>query len=110
MESVSVALLAERGTFCYAADSGWTPQKIASEIEDMGFEAEEVKPSSEPGCVTLSVYGMTCASCVQCSKQLSFEFGAHVSAFSLLFSLTAAQAQSNKASKNCPVSPKLSCL
>lgn len=62
IRSVSVALLAERGTFVYDTSSSWTPQKLAGEIEDMGFEAEEVKSSSEPGEITLSVYGMTCAS------------------------------------------------
>lgn len=62
IESVSVALLAERGTICYKTDSDWSPEKLASEIEDMGFEAEQIKDSSEPGSVTLSVYGMTCAS------------------------------------------------
>lgn len=60
--SVSVALLAERGTFVYQSESTWTPQALASEIEDMGFEATWMEDRSVPGQVLLSVYGMTCAS------------------------------------------------
>lgn len=73
---VSVALLAERAVVQYDSDT-WTPEKIASEIEDIGFDAETLDDTapiptvkSESGGqpsqddVTLNVYGMTCASCV----------------------------------------------
>lgn len=73
---VSVALLAERAVVQYDPDS-WTAEKIASEIEDIGFDAEALEDtmpaptgksltSEEPSQddVTLNVYGMTCASCV----------------------------------------------
>ena len=62
IESVNVALLAERAVVEYDADAGWTPEKIAEEIDDIGFEAEVVEEKSTEH-VTLSVYGMTCASC-----------------------------------------------
>lgn len=83
--SVSVALLAERAVVQYDADL-WTAEKVASEVECIGFDAEtlddvevasagataaslqgagdakEGAPSQDD--VTLNVYGMTCASCV----------------------------------------------
>ncbi|GAA5981501.1 hypothetical protein JCM5350_004610 [Sporobolomyces pararoseus] len=60
--SVTVALLAERAVIDYDA-SIWTPEKLAEEIEDMGFEATPLEPIAED-TVILRVYGMTCGSCV----------------------------------------------
>lgn len=84
IESISVALLAERATVIFD-DSLWTPEKIAEEIEDTGFDAtfiENVRTERAPSdanskgtpsytttsearldTVQLNVYGMTCASC-----------------------------------------------
>ncbi|WFD28700.1 P-type Cu(+) transporter [Malassezia nana] len=59
---VSVALLAERAIVEYDPAQGWTPEKVAEAIDDVGFEAQVVKKERE-GEVSLSVYGMTCASC-----------------------------------------------
>ncbi|GAA5968159.1 hypothetical protein JCM11641_003753 [Rhodosporidiobolus odoratus] len=60
--SVKVALLAERAVVEY--DPGlWTPEKLASEIEDMGFEASPIKPV-RADTVVLQIYGMTCGACV----------------------------------------------
>ncbi|KIY62940.1 copper-translocating P-t [Cylindrobasidium torrendii FP15055 ss-10] len=61
IHSVKVALLAERGLVEYDP-SIWTPEKIASEIEDIGFEASVIAPSRED-TVVLRIYGMTCSSC-----------------------------------------------
>ncbi|TKY90459.1 hypothetical protein EX895_000457 [Sporisorium graminicola] len=84
IESISVALLAEKATVTFD-DSIWTPEKVAEEIEDTGFDAtflevlrtehldaslESKEVSSEPTALMprldtaqLNVYGMTCASC-----------------------------------------------
>eukprot|EP00127_Corallochytrium_limacisporum_P001707 Clim_evm44s77 gene=Clim_evmTU44s77 len=61
---VRVALLAERGEIWY--DSAvTTPQQIAEEIRDIGFDAyEQDVTSEEPGVVNLTIKGMTCSSCV----------------------------------------------
>ncbi|KAK4703623.1 P-type Cu+ transporter, partial [Phenoliferia sp. Uapishka_3] len=60
--SVKVALLAERAVVEY--DSAlWTPEKLAEEIEDMGFEASPIK-MAVADTVSLQVYGMTCGACV----------------------------------------------
>lgn len=69
IESVNVALLAERAVVEYDAGAGWTPEKIAEEIDDIGFEAEVVEEKSTEH-VTLSVYGMTCASCTSSVEQV----------------------------------------
>ncbi|CAO1638259.1 unnamed protein product [Sympodiomycopsis kandeliae] len=83
--SVSVALLAERAVVKYCPTE-WSAEKVASEIEDIGFDAEVIQdtapiPASttskgethsdkndaaEPSEdeTTLSVYGMTCSACV----------------------------------------------
>ncbi|GAA5848530.1 hypothetical protein JCM8547_004541 [Rhodosporidiobolus lusitaniae] len=60
--SVKVALLAERAVVEY--DPGlWTAEKLASEIEDMGFEASPITlPKADT--VVLQIYGMTCGACV----------------------------------------------
>ncbi|GAA6063279.1 hypothetical protein JCM10212_004661 [Sporobolomyces blumeae] len=60
--AVSVALLAERAVVEYDPTS-WTPEKIAEEIEDVGFEATPIAMAVEDS-VILRVYGMTCGSCV----------------------------------------------
>ena len=46
IRSVSVALLAERAVVEYDEAQGWTPQKIADEIDDIGFEAQVIEPVS----------------------------------------------------------------
>lgn len=60
--SIKVALLAERAVVEYDPAS-WTPEKLAEEIEDMGFEAQPIKPVLAD-TITIQIYGMTCASCV----------------------------------------------
>lgn len=62
IRSVSVALLAERAVVEYDEAQGWTPQKIADEIDDIGFEAQVIEQARKDE-VKISVYGMTCASC-----------------------------------------------
>lgn len=61
IQSVTVALLAEKAVVEYDGQK-WTPEKIAEEIEDIGFEAEQL-PEEIQDVQTLKVYGMTCASC-----------------------------------------------
>ncbi|KAF9047110.1 Cu-transporting P-type ATPase [Hymenopellis radicata] len=61
IHSVKVALLAERGVVEFDP-TRWTPEKIAGEIEDIGFEASPIAPARED-TVVLRVYGMTCSSC-----------------------------------------------
>ncbi|SPO20793.1 probable CCC2 - P-type ATPase, Cu(2+)-transporting ATPase [Ustilago trichophora] len=82
--SISVALLAEKATVIFD-DSIWTPEKVAEEIEDTGFDATflEVLRTERPDAdlvskeaisagassvpqldtAQLNVFGMTCASC-----------------------------------------------
>ncbi|GAA5889021.1 hypothetical protein JCM5296_002776 [Sporobolomyces johnsonii] len=60
--SIKVALLAERAVVEYDPTL-WTPEKIAEEIEDMGFEAAPIKPA-KADTVVLQIYGMTCGACV----------------------------------------------
>ncbi|KAI0046725.1 heavy metal translocatin [Auriscalpium vulgare] len=59
--SVKVALLAERGVVEYDPNT-WTPDKLMSEISDIGFDATLI-PKARTDEITLRVYGMTCASC-----------------------------------------------
>ncbi|WFD00344.1 P-type Cu(+) transporter [Malassezia yamatoensis] len=66
--SVKVALLAERALVGYDPTFGWTPEKIAEEIDDIGFEAEVVEERTIEE-VALSVFGMTCASCTSSVEQ-----------------------------------------
>ncbi|KAF8311400.1 heavy metal translocatin [Clavulina sp. PMI_390] len=61
INSVRVALLAERGIIEYDP-SIWTPEKLISEIEDIGFGAEHI-PVTRTDAVTFRIYGMTCSSC-----------------------------------------------
>lgn len=61
IHSVAVALLAEKAVVEFDS-SQWTAEKVASEIEDVGFEAE-VLPEERQDVQVLKVYGMTCASC-----------------------------------------------
>lgn len=65
--SVSVALLAERAVVEYDP-SRFTPEKIVDEIDDIGFDAEVVRETDDEH-VTLSVFGMTCASCTSSVEQ-----------------------------------------
>ncbi|BGP37909.1 Cu(2+)-transporting P-type ATPase [Rhodotorula kratochvilovae] len=60
--SIKVALLAERAVVEYDPER-WTPEKLAEEIEDMGFEAAPIKPVAAD-TVLLQIYGMTCGACV----------------------------------------------
>ncbi|GAA5989215.1 hypothetical protein JCM10908_001211 [Rhodotorula pacifica] len=60
--SVKVALLAEKAVIDYDPQV-WTPEKLAEEIEDMGFEAAPIQ-AAKSDTVQLHVYGMTCGSCV----------------------------------------------
>ncbi|KAM0747535.1 copper P-type ATPase CtaA [Meredithblackwellia eburnea MCA 4105] len=60
--SIKVALLAERAVIEFDP-SIWSPEKLAEEIEDMGFEASPIKPVTADS-VSLQIYGMTCGSCV----------------------------------------------
>ncbi|KIK98176.1 hypothetical protein PAXRUDRAFT_824138 [Paxillus rubicundulus Ve08.2h10] len=61
MYSVKVALLAERAVVEYDP-MVWTPEKIVTEISDVGFDAILI-PVARSDTVTLRVYGMTCSSC-----------------------------------------------
>ncbi|GAA5914568.1 hypothetical protein JCM8208_001206 [Rhodotorula glutinis] len=60
--SIKVALLAERAVVEYDP-ALWTPEKLAEEIEDMGFEAAPIRPA-KADTVQLQIYGMTCGACV----------------------------------------------
>ncbi len=85
IESISVALLSEKATVTFD-DTIWTPEKVAEEIEDTGFDATFIEvirtesanidtqeklgasdaastQTSKLDTAQLSVYGMTCASC-----------------------------------------------
>ncbi|KOS14403.1 copper p-type atpase [Malassezia pachydermatis] len=62
IKSVSVALLAERAVVQYDAAQGWTPEKVAEEVDDIGFEARVIEAPREDEAI-LSVFGMTCSSC-----------------------------------------------
>lgn len=84
IESISVALLAEKATVTFD-DSIWTPAKVVQEIEDTGFDAtfldiikterpedglvskegssQAASASPQLDTAQLGVYGMTCASC-----------------------------------------------
>ncbi|EIW79366.1 heavy metal translocatin [Coniophora puteana RWD-64-598 SS2] len=61
IHSIKVALLAERGVVEYDPEK-WTPEKLVSEIEDIGFDASLV-PVSRSDTLTLKIYGMTCGAC-----------------------------------------------
>lgn len=65
--SATVALLAEKAVIEYDS-SKWTPEKIAEEIEDIGFEAE-VQQEIRQDVQSFKVYGMTCASCTSAVEQ-----------------------------------------
>ncbi|KAE8228204.1 hypothetical protein CF326_g6874 [Tilletia indica] len=55
--AVSVALLAEKAVVHYDP-AKWTPDQIASEIEDIGFDAEPIHEPKED-TITITVYGLT---------------------------------------------------
>ena len=61
IHSVKVALLAERAVIEFDPLT-WTPEKIAEEISDIGFDAFHVPPARIDE-VTLRIYGMTCSAC-----------------------------------------------
>ncbi|KAF6761735.1 copper P-type ATPase CtaA, partial [Ephemerocybe angulata] len=61
IQSIKVALLAERGVVEYDPEY-WTVPKIIEEISDIGFDATLIPPSRSD-VVQLQVYGMTCGSC-----------------------------------------------
>ncbi|KAH8832976.1 hypothetical protein DL96DRAFT_1667396 [Flagelloscypha sp. PMI_526] len=61
IQSVKVALLAERGVVEYDPHT-WDPEKIIEEISDIGFDATLI-PSGSVDRVTFRVYGMTCSAC-----------------------------------------------
>ena len=61
IHSIKVALLAERAVIEFDPLT-WTPEKIAEEISDIGFDAFHVPPARIDE-VTLRIYGMTCSSC-----------------------------------------------
>ncbi|KAJ1916330.1 Cu(2+)-transporting P-type ATPase [Tieghemiomyces parasiticus] len=62
IDSVSVALLAQRATVIYDPDRQ-TDASIAAAIEGAGFGATALA-DTQAGTVELQVFGMTCASCV----------------------------------------------
>ncbi|WFD32483.1 P-type Cu(+) transporter [Malassezia sp. CBS 17886] len=62
ISAVAVALLAERASVTYDAACGWTPERVAAEIDDIGFEAQ-VPAEAASDTVVFSVFGMTCAAC-----------------------------------------------
>ncbi|KAF8892295.1 Cu-transporting P-type ATPase [Infundibulicybe gibba] len=59
--SIKVALLAERGVVEYDPDI-WNPDKLVSEISDIGFDATLIPPTRSD-TVVIRIYGMTCSSC-----------------------------------------------
>ncbi|EAU90446.1 copper P-type ATPase CtaA [Coprinopsis cinerea okayama7 len=61
IQSIKVALLAERGVVEYDP-AHWTVPKIIEEISDIGFDATLIPPSRQD-VVQLRIYGMTCGSC-----------------------------------------------
>ncbi|TFY54275.1 hypothetical protein EVG20_g9770, partial [Dentipellis fragilis] len=61
IQSIKVALLAERGVVEYDPNV-WDPDKIIGEISDIGFDATLIPPTRTDE-VTLRIYGMTCSSC-----------------------------------------------
>ncbi|KAJ7091378.1 Cu-transporting P-type ATPase [Mycena belliarum] len=61
IHSIKVALLAERGVVEYDPQT-WDPEKLISEISDIGFDATLI-PQIRADTVTLRIYGMTCGSC-----------------------------------------------
>ncbi|KAH8103830.1 copper P-type ATPase CtaA [Cristinia sonorae] len=82
IHSVKVALLAERGVVEYDSTS-WDPDKIISEISDIGFDATLIPPTRSD-VVTLRIYGMTCSACTSTVEtQLSAMPGVNSVAVSL---------------------------
>nr|AAO32800.1 copper P-type ATPase CtaA [Trametes versicolor] len=61
IQSVKVALLAERGVVEYDP-AVWDADKIIGEISDIGFDATLIPPT-RADAITLRIYGMTCSSC-----------------------------------------------
>ena len=62
VESVTVSL-EEKQAVIYYEGTRWTPEKLAAEIEDMGFESKPVQGVQARSAV-VGIVGMTCGSCV----------------------------------------------
>ncbi|TIA87347.1 hypothetical protein E3P99_03222 [Wallemia hederae] len=62
VESIQVALLSEKATIRYSTEH-WDPQKLANEIDEMGFEASQLTALNSNSVVDISIYGMTCSAC-----------------------------------------------
>jgi len=88
IHSVSVALLAEKAVVQYDP-SRWTPSQLAEEIDDIGFEAEEIVEAKQDE-VILTIYGMTCASC---SSTIEKEFNSTDGIISISISLATEKAK-----------------
>ncbi|WFD36765.1 P-type Cu(+) transporter [Malassezia cuniculi] len=65
IHSVAVALLAESATIAYDP-SVWTPEQLATEIEDMGFEATV---AADDEAAVIRIFGMTCSACTSSVEQ-----------------------------------------
>ncbi|KAK2462708.1 hypothetical protein APHAL10511_005226 [Amanita phalloides] len=63
IHSIKVALLAERGVIEYDP-SVWAPEKLVSEISDIGFDASLIPPERSD-TITLRIYGMTSSATVE---------------------------------------------
>lgn len=77
IESVTVALLTESAVVRYDTGAGWTPAKVAEEIEEIGFDASIDAQADGPLAESahamdistrkfaqLQISGMTCGACV----------------------------------------------
>lgn len=84
IDSVRVALLAERGVIEYDP-SIWTVEKIMEEISDIGFDASHI-PVTRTDQVMLRIYGMTCSSC---TNTVETQLGDMPGVISVVVSLTA---------------------
>lgn len=77
--SVSVALLAEKAVVEYD-ETQWTAEKIAEEIDDIGFETSVVAELQQDVQI-FKVYGMTCASCTSAVEQGVFSLNGVLSCY-----------------------------
>ncbi|TIC13528.1 heavy metal translocatin [Wallemia mellicola] len=62
VNSIQVALLSEKATITYLKDY-WDPEKLANEIDEMGFEASVLTDLNSSSIIDISIFGMTCSSC-----------------------------------------------
>ncbi|KAI0716046.1 copper P-type ATPase CtaA [Cerioporus squamosus] len=83
IHSIKVALLAERGVVEYDPAT-WDPDKIISEISDIGFDATLIPPTRSD-TISLRIYGMTCSACTSTVEK---ELGAVPGVTSVSVSLT----------------------